>query len=96
MLDQENREICWTLLTKYGVEHQRILLVEECSELQKAVCKLFRAEKDQHGYYLNNFREELVDVIVMCQQTLLAEGIDMEMVNLMAKNKLERALNQDN
>lgn len=45
MLDQENREMCWTLLTKYGVEHQRILLVEECSELQKPFVSFLEQKK---------------------------------------------------
>ncbi len=92
MLNKENIELCWAVLTKYGIENQQRMVIEECAELQKSVCKLFRDRDRQHGRYQINFVEELVDVIVMCQQMILAESISDEMLNIMAKVKLERAL----
>lgn len=92
MLNEENKNLCWSVLTKYGISNQRMMVVEECSELIKAICKRFR---DSYGYNKandDNYKEELVDVIVMCQQMLLADGIGMDVVNEKAKAKLERAL----
>ncbi len=95
MLNENNIELCWQVLTKYGVENQQRMVIEECAELQKAVCKLFRDRDRMHGKYHINYVEELVDVIVMCQQMILAEGIGTELLNSMAKIKLERALNEE-
>ena len=89
MLDDENKKLCWDVLARYGIDAQRHMVIEECSELQKAVCKMFRKDSPEH---YRNYIEELVDVIVMCQQMLLAENISMEDVNAMAKEKLLRAL----
>ena len=93
MLDEENRNLCWDVLAKYGTRNQRRMIIEECAELQKAVCKLFR-EPDNNEYY-RNYIEELVDVIVMAQEMLLDENISMDDVNAMAKEKLLRALETD-
>lgn len=96
MLNEENKKLCWQVLSRYGVENQQRMVIEECAELQKAVCKLFRDKAKKQGKYKINFLEELVDVIVMCQQMILAENISNEMLNNMAKIKLERALKDEN
>ena len=59
MLSEDNKNLCWDVLAKYGTQNQRRMVIEECSELQKAVCKLFR-EPDSNEYY-RNYIEELVD-----------------------------------
>lgn len=89
MLNAENKELCWNVLAKFGTGHQMDMVIEECAELQKAVCKLFREKTEEHK---ENFIEEIVDVIVVCQQMLLNLGISMDEVNRRAKAKLERAL----
>lgn len=89
MLNEENKKLCWEVLSKFGIANQMDMVIEECAELQKAVCKLFRSETEKH---FENFIEELVDVIVVCQQMLLNLGISMDEVNRRAKEKLERAL----
>lgn len=93
MLSDENKSLCWDVLAKYGTRNQRRMIIEECSELQKAVCKLFR-EPDSNEYY-RNYIEELVDVIVMAQEMLLEENVSMDDVNGMAREKLLRALEDD-
>ena len=92
MLNEENKELCWEVLSKYGIENQQRMVIEECAELQKAVCKLFRDRENVK--YRMNFLEELVDVIVMCQQMLLTEKVNNELLNIMATVKLERALHE--
>jgi hypothetical protein len=89
MLDEQNKKLCWDVLARYGIDAQRHMVIEECSELQKAVCKMLRKDSPEH---YRNYIEELVDVIVMCQQMLLAENISMDDVNVMARLKLVRAL----
>ena len=95
MLNKENKELCWQVLSKYGIENQQRMVIEECAELQKAVCKLFRDKEKKQGKYQLNYIEEIVDVIVMCQQMLLAEHISTELLNSMAKIKLKRALQNE-
>ena len=92
MLNEENKELCWQVLSKYGIENQQRMVIEECAELQKAVCKLFREDTLAHR---DNFLEELVDVIVVIEQMLLVERLPMDEVNEMARIKLERALKDE-
>ena len=40
MLNKQNQDLCWQVLSKYGCEHQMGMVIEECAELQKAVCKI--------------------------------------------------------
>ena len=89
MLNEENKKLCWEVLSKYGIAHQMNMVIEECAELQKAVCKLFRGKREE---YYENFIEELIDVIVVCQQMLLNLGITMDEVNARSNIKLRNAL----
>ena len=95
MLNKENIDLCWQVLSKYGIENQQRMVIEECAELQKSVCKLFRDKAKKQAKYKINFVEELVDTIVMCEQMPLAESISDDMLNTMAKIKLERALKNE-
>jgi len=92
MLNKENQELCWQVLSKYGCENQMNMVIEECSELQKAVCKIIRDNGHITDEHDENLREELVDVMVVCQQMFLAMRMDTDEINDRAKAKLERAL----
>ena len=92
MLNKENQELCWQVLSKYGCENQMNMVIEECAELQKAVCKIIRDNGHITDEHDENLREELVDVIVVCQQMFLALKMDEEDINKRAGSKLERAL----
>jgi len=93
MLNTENKEMCYQLLQRYGSKLQMTMAIEECSELQKAICKIFRKTDNATTAYVDeNILEELVDVIVMCEQLRLMACISMDDINAMAKAKLERAL----
>lgn len=48
------------------------MVIEECAELQKAVCKIHRDDGHITEAHDENLREELVDVLVVCQQMFLA------------------------
>ena len=93
MLNGENIELCWQVLSKYGVENQRRKVIEECAELIDAICHLEKAE-DKKIYdinLLNHFHDEIIDVLVVCQQMVLVERLS-DKLDDMAKVKLERAL----
>ena len=92
MLSDENKKLCWEVLSKYGIEHQYYKIIEECSELQEATSHILQNRDFDR---MENFREELVDVIVMCQQMLMVTGMQTEEVNRRAKAKLLRALNKE-
>ena len=92
MLNDQNKKMCWEVLAKFGCEHQMNMVIEECSELQKAVCKIYRDDGHITDAHDENFREELVDLIVVCQQMFLALKMTDDEINRRAGAKLERAL----
>ena len=92
MLNRENQELCWQVLARYGCENQMNMVIEECAELQKAVCKIIRDNGHITDEHDENLKEELVDVTVVIQQMFLALKMDISEINNRAEQKLERAL----
>ncbi len=92
MLNKNNQELCWQVLARYGCENQMNMVIEECAELQKAVCKIIRDNGHITDEHDENLKEELVDVTVVIQQMFLALKMDMSEINKRAEQKLERAL----
>ena len=92
MLNKENQDLCWQVLARYGCENQMNMVIEECAELQKAVCKIIRDNGHITDEHDENLKEELVDVTVVIQQMFLALKMDMSEINNRAEKKLERAL----
>lgn len=84
--------MCWEVLARFGCENQMNMVIEECAELQKAVCKIIRDDGHVTDAHDENLREELVDVIVVCQQMFLALKMTEEEINNRAGAKLVRAL----
>jgi NTP pyrophosphatase (non-canonical NTP hydrolase) len=60
-------------LKAYGVPAQLDMMVEESSELIKAVCKLKRDPS-----LMESFIDEMADVYIMLRQMELAYGIELE------------------
>lgn len=92
MLNKNNQDLCWQVLSKYGCEHQMGMVIEECAELQKAICKIQRDDGHITDEHDENLREELVDVVVMCQQMFLVLKMSADDINNRANRKLVRAL----
>lgn len=92
MLSKQNQDLCWQVLSKYGCEYQMGMVIEECAELQKAVCKIWRDDGHITDAHDENLREELVDVQVMLQQMFLVLKMDVDEINKRAGEKLARAL----
>lgn len=97
MLNKENQEKCRRIINKYGYRLQTRQVAEECCELALASLKVLRKHtsatmtKDDTPP-LRNFREELVDVIVMATQAVMMTGMSADEINKIATEKLDRTL----
>lgn len=69
----------------YGVRTQKLMAIEEMSELTKEICKDFRGELNRE-----NLIEEMADVLIMLDQMLILYKISGEEVGLMRIKKVER------
>lgn len=69
----------------YGVRAQKLMAIEEMSELTKEVCKDFRGKLNRE-----HLIEEMADVLNMLDQMLLLYKISGEEVGLMRIKKVER------
>ena len=72
-------------LSKWGIDAQKNMLVEECSELIKAVMKLRRK---RNGESLIEFLEELIDVEIMINQMKIF--YDKDLLQTIKTQKLEK------
>ena len=87
MLNEENTRLCWEVLSRYGVKNQYYKIIEEAAELIEAASRMLQENGDEE-----NFLEEMVDVLVVCQQHFNNERITDAEINDRARAKLLRAL----
>lgn len=83
MEQSERREVYETALTKWGVENQLWMVIEECGELLNAIGKMRRERVTREDVIT-----ELADVTIMCEQIAQYMGYD-DYTNEMER-KLER------
>lgn len=69
----------------YGEKAQKLMAIEEMSELTKEICKDFRGKLDRE-----HLIEEMADVLIMLDQMLILYKISGEEVGLMRIKKVER------
>ena len=79
-IDTDLQEI---VLNRFGIEHQSLVAVEELSELQKAITKLYRNPEPRtkplaYRGYRENLVEEIADVAIMITQLLIFYQISEE------------------
>ena len=79
-----NKEILETALSAYGSEIQRIVAIEELSELQKELCKSLRCADN-----VGQIAEEIADVQIMLDQMVMLFGCSEETEKWRA-DKIER------
>ena len=60
------RKILGGAISSYGSEIQRVIAIEELSELQKELCKSLRGQTDRQ-----HIAEEIADVQIMLEQMML-------------------------
>lgn len=76
-------EILQKAITTYGVLPQRYMLIEEVGELLNAIGKRIRGRASDQDVI-----EELVDVVIMCEQ--IAMSISFDDYRKMRREKLAR------
>jgi hypothetical protein len=70
--EEEINKICKDALDKWGKEAQEFMMIEECAELIKAICKTKRCHSlPEYIEAVTNVVEELGDVYLMHKQMLL-------------------------
>lgn len=96
MLSKENRKKCLGVIQMYGFEHQLVKLVEEMAELQQATTKLLERVLRHENVFADdeNFKEELADVYVLCQQSQFMFDVSDDEINDRASAKLDEALKE--
>ena len=85
MSHQKITEIYKQAIETYGVRAQKLMAIEEMSELTKEICKDFRGKLNRE-----HLIEEMADVTIMLDQMLLLYKISGEEVGLMRIKKVER------
>jgi len=69
----------------YGVRAQKLMAIEEMSELTKEICKDFRGKLDRE-----HLIEELADVTITIDQLMLMYKISGNELQQMCERKMER------
>ena len=82
---EEQKGIMFRALSRYGVDAQDDIAIEEMSELTKAIIKNRRYETFAT---LENLYEELADVYIMLEQIMMS--LDKDRVQSYVNSKLER------
>lgn len=84
------------IIDRYGLDHQLRQLIEECSEVTKAISKLWRAKEEygQAEIYMaeTDLKEEIADVLVLVDQVFHRLGVDKEEVHQKMAYKIDRQL----
>lgn len=81
------RSIMAEIISYYGHESQKMMLLEEMSELQKEICKDMRYDPD-----LEAITEEVADVLIMLEQIQMMYHITETKLHEITNRKLHRQL----
>lgn len=98
MLNEANKERCRRIIGRYGYRPQLGMVLEEtaelikaCSDLQKATCKMLR-KGTCAVEFSENFKEELADVVAMCEQARQMANVSESEINRRVEAKLEKVI----
>lgn len=73
----------------YGIKHQLLMCMEECSELAKECSKVYRALEDGEAFTIDGLAEEIADVQITSGQ--ISWFFDLkDKVKTQRKSKLRR------
>ena len=81
------RSIMAEIISYYGHESQKMMLLEEMAELQKEICKDMRYDPD-----LEAITEEVADVLIMLEQIQMMYHISETKLHKITNEKLHRQL----
>lgn len=85
MTYQETIDTYKKAISTYGEKAQKLVAIEEMSELTKEICKDFRGQLNRE-----HLIEEVADVLIMLDQMLILYKISGEEVDLMRIKKVKR------
>jgi len=71
----KEKEVLEAALSAYGSEIQRVVAIEELSELQKELCKSLRGQTDRQ-----HIAEEIADVQIMLEQMMILYELHYDVV----------------
>ena len=91
MLNEENKERCRKIIAHYGYRPQLGMVIEECSELIQATAKVLRKGTSATPFP-ENFKEELADVMAMCEQARQMANVSESEINIRVQEKLDKVL----
>jgi NTP pyrophosphatase (non-canonical NTP hydrolase) len=83
------KELYLKALHKWGIERQFYILIEECSEVQKAVTKILRSEKLDKEH-VNELFTEIVDLEIMLDKMKVYFDMNKDIKKLMKQHKKEK------
>lgn len=81
------RSIMAEIISYYGHESQKMMLLEEMAELHKEICKDMRYDRD-----LEAITEEVADVMIMLEQIQMMYHISSTKLHKITNEKLHRQL----
>ena len=79
------QEIFNKAISTYGERAQKLMAIEEMSELTKEICKDFRGKLNRE-----HLIEEIVDVIITIDQLMMMYEISGDEIEQMRERKFER------
>ncbi len=85
MTYQETIDTFKKAIKTYGEKAQKLMAIEEMSELTKEICKDFRGKLDRE-----HLIEELADVTITIDQLIMMYEISGKEIQQMCERKMER------
>ena len=85
MTNQEIFDTYNKVIAMYGEEAQKLMAIEEMSELTKEICKDFRAKLDRE-----HLIAEMADVTITIDQLMMMYEISDKEIQQMRERKIER------
>lgn len=85
MTYQETIDTYKKAIKTYGEKAQKLMAIEEMSELTKEICKDFRGKLDRE-----HLIEEIIDVIITIDQLMMMYEISGDEIEQMRERKIER------
>lgn len=80
-----HQEIFNKAISTYGEKAQKLMAIEEMSELTKEICKDFRGKLDRE-----HLIEEMADVTITIDQLMMIYKITFEEIQKVRERKIER------
>lgn len=85
MSNQKITDIYKQAIDTYGVRAQKLMAIEEMSELTKEICKDFRGQLNRE-----HLIEEMADVTITLEQLMIMYKISGDEIQQMRERKMER------